>query len=259
MRSILVYADRSPATAGCLNAALALADARGGHLTVMVDTPIARYIAMDPMGGSYAASAAMQDALAADDEQAAALEARLAGGSVPFRVIRGETEPVPALAAAARLADLIVVSRASGIGAELALMARAPVLVLPDRTVALPPARIAIAWDTGAEAAIALRSALPFLEQAASVEVLTVVDKPGSTHAREALDYLAQHGIAAQMQELIREGSTEATLAAAVSRGAPDLLVMGAYGRSRMREFLFGGVTRHFIEAADAPALLLAH
>ena len=77
MRSILVYADRSPSMAARLDTALALARAMDGHVTVLVDTPITRYVSMDPMGGSYIASGAMQQALADDDAHAATVEAQL--------------------------------------------------------------------------------------------------------------------------------------------------------------------------------------
>lgn len=244
---------------GRLAAALALARSCQGHLTVLVDTPITRYVSMDPMGGGYVASAAMQQALADDDAHAAALDRRLADEGVPFSVLRDEAEPVDALAGVARLADLVVVSRSSGIGGEVAIAARAPVLVARDDGLAIPVARASIAWDGSNEAAMALRGAVPLLAGCSAIEVLTVTEKPGGFPAREALRYLEHHGIAATPRELARDGSTEATLAAAVSRSAPDILVMGAYGRSRMREFLFGGVTRHFLEDDTAPSLLMAH
>lgn len=260
MRSILVLGDRSEAMAARLDAALALARDWNGHVTVLIDTPVRRYIAMDPMGGSYVASTAMQQALAEDDAYAGEVEAELAGKGVPFEILRSEAEPIDALADAARLADLVIVSRSSDLGGELALAARAPVLVLPDAgTLALPLARACIAWDGGDEAAMALRYAVPLLAGCGSVTVLTVVEKPGGAPADEALGYLARHGIAAEARELTRQGNPEDTLAAAVRADGAQLLVMGAYGRSRMSEFLFGGVTRHFLTSADAPALLLAH
>ena len=77
MRSILVHADRSPSMASRLDTALALARAWQGHVTVLVDTPITRYIAMDPMGGSYVASAAMAQALEDDDLHAKKVQAQL--------------------------------------------------------------------------------------------------------------------------------------------------------------------------------------
>jgi nucleotide-binding universal stress UspA family protein len=260
MRSILVYADRSPSMAARLDTALALARAMDGHVTVLVDTPITRYVSMDPMGGSYIASSAMQQALADDDAHAAAVEAQLTREGIAFDVLRSEAEPVEALAAAARLADVVVVSRSTGLAGELALAARTPVLVVPDgKAPAVPPAKACVAWDGGNEAAMALRGAMPLLARCASVDVLTVVEKPGGAPAADALGYLARHGVKAEPRELARAGSTEETLSAAVAGAGAELLVMGAYGRGRMREFLFGGVTLHFLQANDAPALLMAH
>ncbi len=260
MRSILVHADRSPAMPARLETALSLARLDRGHVSVLVDTPIARYVAMDPMGGSYVASDALKQALAEDDAQAAEIEARLAGGDVPFDIIRSEDEPVEALAAAARLADVVVLSRAGGLAGELALASRTPVLVVADDgPLATPVARACVAWDGGDEAALALRNAAPLLRGCEAVSVLTVAEKPGGFPPTEALRYLSRHGVKAELVELPRTGSTEETLAAAVARAGADLLVMGAFGHSRMREYLFGGVTRYFLEESAGPALLLSH
>jgi nucleotide-binding universal stress UspA family protein len=179
---------------------------------------------------------------------------------VPFRVIHSENDPVEALSAASRLTDIIIVSRSSGIAGEVALAARTPVLVLSEAGwQKVPPAKACIAWDGGNEAAMALRSAVPLLARCGSVEVLTVVEKPGGAPPGAAVRYLAKHGIAAESRELPRRGTTEETLANAVRDGGGQLLVMGAYGRGRMREFLFGGVTRYFLENDRGHALLMAH
>ncbi len=260
MRSILVYADRSAAMASRLETSLSLARARGGHVTVLVDTPVRRYVSMDPMGGSYVASDALQQALAEDDAHAAAIDAQLSGQDVPFDVIRSEDEPVDALASAARLSDLVVVSRTPSLAGEVALVSRTPVLALPDREgFSMPLDRACIAWDGGDEAAIALRSAAPILAACGEVHVITVKEKKGGFPATEALRYLSRHGVKAELHELERAGSTEETLASAVVRLHGQMLVMGAYGKSRMREYLFGGVTQYFLEECKGPALLLAH
>lgn len=259
MRSILVNADRRPGMDNRLETALSLARARNGHVSVMIDTPVARYISMDPMGGSYVASDALKQAMAEDDANAARIEERLRNQDVPFDLIRSEAEPVEALAKAARLADVIVLSKSGGYAGELALLARTPILVLPDdKALAAPVGKACIAWDGGDEAAHALRHAVPLLADC-EVEVITVAEKPGGFPPTDALRYLSRHGINADMQELPRRGSTEETLAVAVARSGADMLVMGAYGHSRMREYLFGGVTRYFLEETDGPALLLAH
>lgn len=260
MRSILVHADRSPGMSARLQSALALARALGGHISVLVDTPVARYVAMDPMGGSFVASDALEQALADDDANAEALVAQLSREDVPFDVIRSEAEPIEALATAARLADVVMLSRSSGLAGELALVSRTPVLVLADgKPLSVPLSAACVAWDGGDEAALALRSAVPLLAGCDRVEVLTVTEKPGGFPATDALAYLSRHGVAAELTELSRKGSTEETLALAVARSAAEVLVMGAYGHSRMREYLFGGVTRYFLEDREAPALLLAH
>jgi nucleotide-binding universal stress UspA family protein len=260
MRSILVHADRSAAMPARLETALALAKESDGHITLLVDTPIGRYISMDPMGGSYVASDAMKQALADDDGQAARLKAQLLDAGLPYDVIRSEDEPVRALAVASRLADVVIVSRASAIAGEIALASRTPVLVLTDdQPLPVPVARACVAWDGGNEAALALRGAIPLLAKCASVNVLTVREKPGGFPADDAVRYLARHSIHAEPHELTRKGSTEETLAAAVLKLGGELLIMGAYGRSRMREFLFGGATRYFLEDCMRPALLMAH
>ncbi|WP_395330185.1 universal stress protein [Novosphingobium sp. BL-8H] len=260
MRSILVNADRKPASDARVDTAIELARQLGGHVTVLVDTPVSRYIAMDPMGGSYVISEALDRARADDDAAAEAVEARLTRGDVPFEVVRSEDDPVPALAAAARLADLVIVSRSSGMVGEVALTARAPVLALPDEPRGSLPIRCAvIAWDGGEQSAAALRASIPLLASCPSVKVVTVTEKPGGFPATDALRYLSRHGIQAEFEELARHGSTEETLATAVRQAQAELLVMGAYGKSRMREFLFGGVTAYFLADAGAPALLFAH
>lgn len=260
MRSIMVLADRTSAMDNRLESALDLARSTGGHLTVLVDTPVTRFVAMDPLGGSYVASDAMEQALAADDKFAAEIDARLASQDVPFDVLRSEAETLAAVVDAARLADVVVVSRSSGIAGEIALNARTPVLVLEnDRRMSFPVERACIAWDGGDEAATALRSAVPLLASASDVRLVVVKEKERGRSADEAMRYLSRHGIKAQLDRVDGAGSTEEAIAAAVSRADAQLLVMGAFGHSRMRQYLFGGVTRHFLEEAAGPALLISH
>jgi nucleotide-binding universal stress UspA family protein len=260
MRSILVNADRKPGTQARIRTAADIARRSDGHVTVLVDTPVSRYIAMDPMGGSYVMSDALDQAREVDDAVAAAVETQLGGSGVAFDVIRCEDEPVTALAHAARLADLVVVSRSGGLAGDLALTSRTPILALADdKSLDVPVRRACVAWDGGEQSAAALRGAVPLLATCHSVTLLSVIEKKGGFPATEALRYLARHGIGAEFEEHERRDSTEQTLAIAVTQAHAELLVMGAYGKSRMREFLFGGVTAHFLDAETAPALLLAH
>lgn len=239
---------------------MALARVAGGHVTIVVDTPVSRFMSVDAMGGSFVAADAIREALDSDDDFAAEIDARLQRDDVSFDVLRCEDEPVDALADAARLADVIVLSKGSEIAGELTLATRCPVLLAPlDALAPMPPERICVGWDGSNESAGAIRAALPLLTRAREVTLLSVIEKSGGFPATDALQYLSRHGVKADFQEVPRAGSTEESLAAAVARAQAQLLVMGAYGRSRMREYLFGGVTRFFLSQQDGPALLLAH
>lgn len=261
MRSILVQAGRDAGMTARLDTAMDIARANEGHITLLVDTPVDRYVTTDPYGGTYVAREALEAALKEDDELARAFAGRLQKDDVPFDVAQYELAPIDALASAARLADVIVVSRSSGIAGDLALVSRAPVLALPDHAaLRLPVGTACVAWDGGDEAAHALRAAAPLLSGCKSVHVLTVVtEKAQGFPPTDALRYLSRHGITAELHELPRGGSIEEALASRVTQLGAQLMVMGAYSHSRMREFLFGGVTRYFLEEQAAPPLLLVH
>lgn len=260
MRSILVYADRSEAMDARFETALSLARAMEGHLTVLVDTPIARFMAMDAMGGSYLAADAVREAVNRDDAYAEELATRLKREDVPFDILRGEEEPVDAMAEASRLSDVIVLSRECEFAGQLAVAGTAPILVVGgDAPLNLPVDTVAVAWDGSYEAAAALRGAMPLLRLAKDVHVITVGEKSGAFPAVDAVQYLSRHGVKAELQTVERVGAVEEALAASVARLGAGLLVMGAYGHSRLREFLMGGVTRYFLQLEGGPALLFAH
>jgi nucleotide-binding universal stress UspA family protein len=260
MKSILVHANRDPGMNARLETALAIARAQRGHVTLLIDTPINRFVSADPYGGVVVASGAIQQALADDDLLAAEVLERLTGEDVPYDVVQYEIEPIAALAGAARLADLIVVSRDCGFAGDLALEARIPVLALAaDAILPAPLSSVSIAWDGSAEAAAAVRAAIPLLRDAGQVDVLTVNKDTSRFPGTEVLSYLSRHGIKAELAELESNGSVEESLLAAAAERKAQLLVMGAFGHSRLRELLIGGVTRFFLNEAEGPALLLAH
>ena len=260
MRSILVQAGQDRQNSARLDTALAITRATAGHLTLLIDTPLDAYVTTNPYGGTYVATHAMEEALAADDALANALEGKLAAGDVAFDVCKMEGPVLDAMLAAAKLSDLIVISRSCGFAGDLAIEADCPVLALGDAPLAVPIDTACIAWDGGLQCARALRSAAPLLASCSEVRVLTVNDgTKGEFPATDPLRYLAGHGIKAELTELTKGNSVETTLAAEVARLGASLLVMGAYSHTRLREFVFGGVTRYFLELAAGPALLLAH
>lgn len=167
-----------------------------------------------------------------------------------------------------RLADLTVIQRPTAVediitrrAVETVILGTGrPLLVTPPSVPETIGGNIAIAWNGSAEAAHSVGVAMPFLTNASSVTVLSA-DKgltPGPD-AADLVDYLSWHGIKAKTADVaVKGGSTgNALLAAALSVGA-DMMVMGAYTHSRMREMIMGGVTRRVLDETEIP-VLMAH
>ncbi|MDZ3835775.1 MAG: universal stress protein [Rhodospirillales bacterium] len=163
-----------------------------------------------------------------------------------------------------RVHDLIVLARPSQrpdtdatviLNAALFETGR-PVLVAPVREGAIGR-RVAIAWNGSAEAARAVAAAMDFLRLADSVEVVSAdPDRAGDVSLGELAEFLAWHGIVAREQTLEEAGHAGEAVAKAVA--SADLVVMGAYSHSRLRQLILGGVTRYMLEHAPS-ALLMAH
>ena len=172
------------------------------------------------------------------------------------------------LTAAARLSDLIVFPPLrEGDQAGLA-EAFVQVLVETDKPVLRTTEhasgsfgrRIAIGWDGKSAAAQAISAAVPYLQRADSVEILSVQRPPLKMDATEPVqDYLSLHGVTSA-ERLIDAGSRRIgqVLLDAATEGAADMLVVGGYGRGRLRESLIGGVTRHVIAHAGI-AVFMVH
>jgi nucleotide-binding universal stress UspA family protein len=186
------------------------------------------------------------------------------GTSARWSEITGRREEV--IPRRARVSDLVVFgaqpsdSPELGGAIETTLVAGGRPLLLAPKGVQTIGERVAIAWNDSAEAARALASALPFIEAASAVHVLTAETWRTQFEVTEELaDYLEWRGIVCERRSV--EAGDEpvgATLLRAASEAGADLLVMGGYGRSRLRELVLGGVTRHVLTHAQLP-VLLAH
>jgi nucleotide-binding universal stress UspA family protein len=138
-----------------------------------------------------------------------------------------------------------------------------PCLVHPnDRTLPFSLATVVIAWDASRAAARAVGDALPMLERAKAVHILTVRGEkeiPSATPAASLIDYLAAHNVDAIAREVAVEGRRvgRAILEDANETKA-DLLVMGAFGHPRLQEFILGGATKEVLDSTSIP-LLMAH
>lgn len=162
-----------------------------------------------------------------------------------------------------RFHDLIVLSRphTEGLTIEetgaIILSGGRPVLLAPERAPENLAPTIAIAWKETPEAARAVTAAMPLIEKSEKVFVFSAGEDSTVESAGRLANELHWHGVRADAHHLARDGVSdpESVLDAAEGRGA-DLLVMGGYGHARMREWVFGGFTRHVLQTTRLPVFL---
>ena len=232
-------------------------------------------------GFYYAGASAMvfQDNLAQAHEHAEALEKKareeLANLDIPWSATGISTQLATlngVVAHRTRFADLVILPQPYGEGrgheheaiVEAALFnGSVPVLILPNKK-PFPDKieNIVLAWNDSAEALGAARAALPFLK-AAEYTCITIIDPP--SHGPDRSDpggalsqMLARHDVRAEVSVLARTLPRVSDILNrhVIDKGA-DMVVMGAYGHSRFREAIMGGATRHMLEVAEAPVLMM--
>jgi len=119
---------------------------------------------------------------------------------------------------------------------------------------------VAVAWDGGKEASRAMRTALPLLQKAGQVVILAAPASSARYFDPARLQaFLADRGIKSETHAISETGEPAPLLLAAAKRVVANVLVVGAFGHPRLQEFIFGGATRTFLNAADAPSLFLSH
>lgn len=271
-KDILVHLDANPRAAVRLDVAARLAARHGAHLSGLFVVDIPLPVMMDPSGGGGVLASLIEDMRAAALADAAAAEAAFRarcerdGIAHEWRVAEGMT--ADHVTAAAHYADLVVLGQASPDAPEQGgsvllddaiFFSGRPVLVVPYAgSFADVGRRVLVGWKAGREASRALHDALPLLAAAERVTVLSVNPGGGPDHLPGAAisRHLARHGIAAEASRMdaaeVADG--DVLLNAAADLGA-DLLVVGAYGHSRLREFVLGGVTRTLLQRMTVPVL----
>jgi nucleotide-binding universal stress UspA family protein len=165
-----------------------------------------------------------------------------------------------------RAADLLVIGRPAddqGVSIdtiEAALVGTGrPVLIVPAAPLVSLPETMVIAWKAAPEAARAVTAAMPLLSKAKQILIVTVAEEEGLSDEEGArlMTALGWHGLNASTRHLRpdRLGAADTLLAAAAEQSA--LVVMGAYGHSRLREWIFGGFTEHVLRGAAVPVLMM--
>jgi nucleotide-binding universal stress UspA family protein len=273
-KNLLVQVDETRSCAKRIELAVDLAVAHEAHLTGV-------YVISEPSPASFVGvpaellSELQQRAREAADAALARFAELARRNQVAFetRVDRVlYTEVADALATNARYADLVILGQidvddpATGpryLPEEVILGCGRPALVVPY----IGPAatfgeRMMVAWDASREAARAVNDALPLLERAKTVSVVTVNPREqafghGEEPGADIGLHLARHGIKVDVQRVEAHDldSANAILSHLANESA-DLLVMGAYGHSRLREFVLGGVTRRILAEMTVPVLM---
>ena len=179
--------------------------------------------------------------------------------------------PAEALAREARCADLVVIGRSTGpwnahssldLGGAV-LMAGRPVLVVPEGVGSLRAQHIVIGWKDTREARRAVQDSLPFLHEADSIAIVEIYESGETDAAQKHIDdvanYLERHKIKAGPKITLRRKDSDAAQLIQLSQDAgADLLVTGAYGHSRLGEWMFGGMTRDLL-ASSPICCLMSH
>lgn len=191
-------------------------------------------------------------------------EARRAGLAHEGRLATVSEGTYDGIIERARLRGLVVVPFAAGdegnadLAQELIFGSGRPVLVLPGEAgTGFRLNRVVVAWDSERAAARAVADAMPLLRHAKDVRIVTVLsDKDAATGATgpELVAHLARCGVHAALREVERGRRSVGDALADEAEGA-DLLVMGAFGHSRIRDFFLGGATRHMLAKLALPTL----
>lgn len=279
LKDLLVSIDASEAVRARIDFAIALARKHEARLTGLFVLDLVPTIEEMARGygdqyeflTSYAAlrKRALEDAARVEAEFRERLRREDIAGEWRFL----ESLPAETAALHARYADLAIVGQvdperpnavnAARLPEEVLFGSGRPALIVPYAgRFAGDCGRILIGWTATREAARALNDALPLLERAKKVVVLTINPQRGDEvepgiPAADIAHHLAQHGVTAEAATIVvDEISTGDALLNYASDFGADLIVMGAYGHSRTREFVLGGMTRQILRQMTVPVLM---
>ncbi|SIT17769.1 universal stress protein [Insolitispirillum peregrinum] len=276
LKTIMVVMDTTAGVEQRLDIALQLAQSHDAHLTGLCvrTTPYVPQFVMGQLGPEVAEAQRKWSIEAAETAQKLfESKAAAAGVRYEWRAVDGQLLEQTSLHA--KYADLVVVSQFDPDGEmadgqdqlvdHLVLDAGRPVLVVPYcGTFASVGKTVMVAWNATREATRAVSDALPFLQKADRVNVVAVNPHGGTGRnghgeipSADICLSLARHGVKADAQSIeAHDMQVGDTLLSRITDEGVDLLVMGAYGRSRLRELVLGGATRHVLRHMTVPVLM---
>ncbi len=270
MKSILLHVRDDHAQEDRLRVALDLARAHRSQITCLQVTPMSNFVIGDPMGGAFPSVTLIEGSRQGEQDHRSRMKQRLREEKVTCAWKSATGDVAGALVDQGRLCDVLVLSRSDtsagegaaplDIVADVAVHARAPVMVVPPGQASFrSDGQVMVAWNGAIEVAHSLRLTSSVLGLASRVTFVTVRDDALERPAAEAQQYLKAHGIESDVKSWSCNGNGVAhTLLKAAGELDASCIVMGAYGSSRLRELILGGVTRELLATATVP-LLLAH
>lgn len=273
IKDVLAILEPSSAGVHVDEYAISLASALGAHLTaagVALQT-IAPVSFMGDYPYELMAQATEESRAAAEQAFGRMKNAAPAGVDIEYVPVEGFTsEAIDRVTRLARHYDIGVVRQnapeedgfASQLAVGMIFGSGRPCVILPY--IHKGPAKFGkamVAWDGGAAATRALAGALPLLQRAGKVEVVTIARPDQDIDSVPGFDitrHLARHGINAVLKQLPPTDDIGAILLSHAADTAPDYIVMGCYGHSRLRELVLGGTTRDLLSSMTVP-LVMAH
>jgi nucleotide-binding universal stress UspA family protein len=263
--SILVPMDPEPDAEGRVRVAAALADRYAGRLIGVAAHPIVAPLYFETPVPGIASAIELEERQAQREMTAAeAVFRRIAGSRSQIEWRQALALPGDYILEQARAADLIVaglprrgaaVSHPMRVDAgDLVMGAGRPVLFVPSGTEFLAAKRVVIGWKDTRESRRAVADALPLLREAADVFVASFGAEQNG--ARDVCAYLGRHDIHASVIQRAEPGAVSEALLRLAEQEAADLIVCGAYGHSRTREWAFGGVTYDLLTESTVCCLM---
>jgi nucleotide-binding universal stress UspA family protein len=186
--------------------------------------------------------------------------------SIDWRSCIAIEGPAAYVAGQARCADLIVTGWApsAGLGVnigDLIMESGRPVLSIPHGVSKLTFEHAIVAWNDTREARLATAAALPLLKIASRVSIMEIAEagdmESARRHVQDVTHWLARHGIHAGPSAVAAENDQSRTFGDMAKTQGADLIVAGAYGHSRLREWVLGGFTRHLLNGVGCCALVM--
>lgn len=270
MKSLMLHVAPDADMEARLQVALDITRRFESHLTLIQPALTQDFVSFDMAGGAHFVAQAYAAAEQRRAEVKEHIEADLANEGINWDWQAIDAASILSiLIEGARLSDLAIMSldgdrRGSSqpsrsLVGDVAISGRTPVLAVPPGHAGMNFGTAMIAYDGGPEASFALRSATPLLAAFDKVVLAEIDGDSEDLPMTDAAEYLARHGVTAVIESSSSKGKTiEEKLVQAANVSGADLLVMGAYGHSRWREALFGGVT-HYVLAETKVPVLLAH